>query len=78
MCARLRVPSDLCPTPAYSAPTSCPPQGGQGGRQQGIALLLVTAVSLTYENHGLPDRPAASHGPHAGWMPPADRARTVP
>lgn len=41
---RLQVPSDLCPTPA---PTSCPPQGGRGGRQQGTALLLVTAMSLT-------------------------------
>lgn len=52
---RLQVPSDLCPTPA---PTSCPPQGGRGGRQQGTALLLVTAMSLTFENHGPPNRPA--------------------
>ena len=73
----LRVPSDLCPMPASSAPTSCPPQGGRGGWQQGIALLLVTAVSLTSENHSLPDRPAASHGPCAGWMPPTDRARSA-
>ena len=69
------VPSDLCPWQHPRGPDPALPKAAEADSNRAQLLLLVTAVSLTLENHSLPDRPGASQGLRAGWMLPRQGAR---